>query len=191
MAELAVSIAIVDQDKVLLMQREDFEIWCLPGGVVEDGESLAQAALREAREETGLEVELTRLVGVYSAPRWRLSGLHVVVFAGRVVGGTLTPQPAEVIDLGYFTADALPEPLMIGQRQRILDALAGIGGGVASSLAAEWPLAPEMSRQELYALRDRSGLPRQQFYREQIQERVSDVQVGEVPPPERKERRGA
>ena len=47
----------------MLTQREDFEVWRLSGGVAEPGEILAQAAVREAKEETGLDVRLTRLVG--------------------------------------------------------------------------------------------------------------------------------
>jgi len=63
---LAASIAIIDNGRILLIQREDFRVWGLPGGDVNPGESLAQAAARETREETGLEVALTRLVGMYS-----------------------------------------------------------------------------------------------------------------------------
>ncbi len=62
---LGVTVAVIDEDRILLTKREDFEVWCLPGGGVDPGESVAQAAIREAREETGLEVQLTRLVGIY------------------------------------------------------------------------------------------------------------------------------
>jgi ADP-ribose pyrophosphatase YjhB (NUDIX family) len=69
MPTLGVNIAIRDHhNRVLLTRREDFDMWCLPGGGVEVGETLAQAARREAQEETGLQVALTRLVGVYSRP---------------------------------------------------------------------------------------------------------------------------
>ena len=59
------SVAILKDNRVLLTKREDFEVWCLPGGGVDPGESIPQAAIREAREETGLTVHLTRLVGLY------------------------------------------------------------------------------------------------------------------------------
>jgi ADP-ribose pyrophosphatase YjhB (NUDIX family) len=60
MINLGVNVAVIEDGRVLLTQREDFPVWCLPGGGVDPGESLAQAAVREVREETGLEVELER-----------------------------------------------------------------------------------------------------------------------------------
>jgi ADP-ribose pyrophosphatase YjhB (NUDIX family) len=63
MPTLGVNIAILDESsRLLLTRREDFDVWCLPGGEVEAGETLMQAALREAEEETGVRVRLTHLV---------------------------------------------------------------------------------------------------------------------------------
>ena len=115
MPMLGVTVAIIDGSQVLLTRREDFEIWCLPGGAVDDGESLAAAAIREAREEIGLEIELTRLVGIYSRPKgWHST--HLVLFAARVIGGALQPDPREVIEAGYFGLNALPAPLGISRK---------------------------------------------------------------------------
>jgi hypothetical protein len=136
----------------------------LPGGNVDAGESAAQAAVREAREETGLDVQLERLVGIYSMPRWGAGGAHVVVFAARPAGGTLQPQAGEVVAVRYFDPDALPEPLLDWHRQRILDVLNGVGGSVAWSQNVAWPFEPDVTRAALYELRDRSGLSRQEFY---------------------------
>jgi ADP-ribose pyrophosphatase YjhB (NUDIX family) len=160
---LGVNIAIFQDDKILLTKREDFEIWCLPGGGVDPNESLATAACREAFEETGVEVRLTHLVGVYSLPAW-LNGSHIVLFAAVPKGGALRLCPGETVDVGFFALNALPTDLMPNHIERIRDAVAGYGG----SLAVTQPGPPGQhiptSRQELYALRDRSGLSRAEFF---------------------------
>ena len=164
MPTLGVAVAILDDNRILLIKREDFEVWALPGGGVDAGESLAQAAVREAREETGLEVSLTCLVGVYSRPDWD-HGEHVVLFAAAPIGGCLLQDTdGEALDARYFARQDLPEALVPWHRQRICDALDGVGGGVAWSQTTIWPFAQGMTREEIYNLRDRSGLSRQQFY---------------------------
>jgi ADP-ribose pyrophosphatase YjhB (NUDIX family) len=180
MPTLGVNIAIFQDDKVLLTQRSDFEVWCLPGGEVDPGESLAQAARREAREETGLEVELTRLVGVYSRPGWLNGGMHVVLFAGRVVGGTLVAQESEVLHIDYFRLEELPDALVFGHRQRILDAMQGVGGSAAWVQAAEWPFPPSLTRQELYDRQARSGLSKREFYQQFVGRPVPNGEVREL-----------
>lgn len=162
---LGVDLAIIDPSgKVLLTKREDFEVWCLPGGGVDDGESAAQAAIREAREETGLDVELTSLVGVYSLPYGPRGGSHILLFSARPVGGALQLAPGETVDIGYFDPGALPEPLFFDQSHMIEDAIRGIGGSAARRLGLVWPFDASMTRWDIYAMRDASGLTRQAFY---------------------------
>ena len=75
---------------VLLVQRAihpSYGKWVFPGGYVDRGETLESAALREVREESGLVVRLTRLLGVYSFPD---NPVIVVAYAGDVTGGSLT-----------------------------------------------------------------------------------------------------
>jgi len=177
MPTLGVTVAVIYSNQILLTKREDFEVWSLPGGVVEDAESLAQAAVREIREETGLEVELTRLIGIYSRPRWRNGGSHNVLFAAKPIGGILQPQADEVIEAQYFDRHKLPEPLFYSHRQRILDAFNGIGGSVAYLQDTVWPFEREMTRQELYQLRDQSGLSRQAFYQQHFGDILKSADV--------------
>jgi 8-oxo-dGTP pyrophosphatase MutT (NUDIX family) len=177
MMQLGACVAIFQAGRLLLTQREDFEVWCLPGGHVEPGESLAQAAVREAREETGLEVELTRLVGMYyRLTGWSEGGVHVASFSARVAGGSLNPQPDEVLDARFFDPERLPEPLFWNHTQRIRDALDERASGLVRTQHLHWPFDGARSRQEVYDLRDRSGLSRQAFYRKHFGD--SEVEDG-------------
>ncbi len=74
---LVVAVAAVvldDAGRVLLIQRTDNDLWAIPGGAQDVGETTTAAAVREVREETGLDVEVTGLVGIYSDPR------HVIAY---------------------------------------------------------------------------------------------------------------
>lgn len=163
---LGVNISIIQNGKILLTKREDFEVWCLPGGAVDEGESIAQAAIRETREETGLIVELTRLVGLYSRPGWPGAG-HIASFLASPIGGQLKADPSEVIDMAYFAPDALPEDLLWWHKQRIADAFSGVCGVVWSQIV-DYPFDRELTRPEMYRLRDESGLSRRDFYFETL-----------------------
>jgi ADP-ribose pyrophosphatase YjhB (NUDIX family) len=177
---LAVNAAVIDDaGRVLLTQRDDFEVWCLPGGVVEEGESLAAAAVREVAEETGLEVRLTRLVGLYSRPR--LGGYHsLALFAAVQSGGSLRLDPSEVVEADWFAHDELPGDLLWGQRERIRDALSGVGGSIVRTIDRERPAIWPRNRQEWYDQRDHSGMSRSAFYGQLLDvlgDDASDVEV--------------
>ncbi|WP_433462710.1 NUDIX domain-containing protein [Spirillospora sp. CA-128828] len=58
-----------DNGEILMIRRTDNDNWALPGGAIDLGESVTQAAIRETKEETGIEIEITGLVGIYSDPK--------------------------------------------------------------------------------------------------------------------------
>ncbi|GAA4955902.1 NUDIX hydrolase [Actinoplanes utahensis] len=94
------AVVVNDDGAILLIRRSDNDNWALPGGGMDLGESLPQTAVRETAEETGIDVEVTGLVGIYTDPR------HVIlytsnnearqefsiVFTARPIGGTPTPS---------------------------------------------------------------------------------------------------
>lgn len=66
----SVNVAVEnDKGEILMIRRTDNDNWALPGGAVDLGESVTQAAIRETKEETGIDVEITGLVGIYSDPK--------------------------------------------------------------------------------------------------------------------------
>lgn len=118
---LGTACAVFNENgEILLSQRRDLEVWALPGGRLDKGERIEDAALREVREETGIEAEIVRPVGLYYVERWRRMN---VVFAGRATGGTLNGLTYETRDNRWFAPDALPET--ISRRVLVDDALNG------------------------------------------------------------------
>jgi ADP-ribose pyrophosphatase YjhB (NUDIX family) len=162
MPELSVVVAVIRGDAVLLTKREDFDVWCLPGGGPDANEPLDQAARREVREETGIEVALTRLVGICTKPFWGANGTHSIVFAARPLGDSFEPHPGEVADLGYFPHGQLPEPLLFEHRHYIQAAFAGSTGLVWHNPVRTPPMFAD--RAALYRWRDGLGVPRQQAF---------------------------
>jgi ADP-ribose pyrophosphatase YjhB (NUDIX family) len=127
-------VAAIIQDakgKILLQRRSDNGLWGLPGGSVEIGEFVRDAIIREVREETGLTVEVVRLIGVYSDPRLQIvrypdgNVVHYVstLYACRILTGTLQTCD-ETLDLKFFDPAHLPENLLPMHRVRIQDAMA-------------------------------------------------------------------
>jgi 8-oxo-dGTP pyrophosphatase MutT (NUDIX family) len=101
---------------ILLQQRRDNGLWCFPGGGVELGERVDQAMMQEVWEETGLQVQPTRVIGVYSDPvDWITypNGDQVKIartfFACRITGGVLKADVVESLDVRFFPPEKLPE----------------------------------------------------------------------------------
>jgi hypothetical protein len=111
-----------------------------------------------------LEIEITRLVGIYAMKNWTGEGHHKIVFAAKPVGGTITPQPSEVLEIGYFSRDAFPEPLAWWYRQPIHDAMNGVGGSATWKQRSPWPFDEPMSKAALMLRYEASELSRQEFF---------------------------
>lgn len=108
-----------EQKRVLLVHRRDYDLWNLPGGTLEDFESPANAVNREVKEETGLEVEVVKLLGVYNKEN---KNDIVFSFLCKVVGGEITLND-EADKIEYFEIDKLPANTVPKQVERIKDAL--------------------------------------------------------------------
>ena len=113
----AFAIIFNDEQKVLLCHRRDYDLWNLPGGQVEVGESPWDAVLREAKEETGLEVEISRLAGIYFKPK---ENEIVFSFLCAVLSGQLVLND-EADKIEYFSIDKLPPNTPPKQVERMKD----------------------------------------------------------------------
>ncbi|GAA4096562.1 NUDIX domain-containing protein [Actinomadura miaoliensis] len=107
---------VVENDKgeILMIRRTDNDNWALPGGAIDLGESVSQAAVRETKEETGIDVEITGLVGIYSDPKHVIhytSNDEVrqefsIVLIGRVIEGRPTTS-SESSEVKWIPAEML------------------------------------------------------------------------------------
>lgn len=102
------TIIATDGGRVVLVKRAiepGYGRWVFPGGYVDRGETLTSAAVREAREECGLEVRLDGLVNIYS---YAGRAPVIVVYAATPIGGTLCAADDECLETGEFSVDAIP-----------------------------------------------------------------------------------
>jgi ADP-ribose pyrophosphatase YjhB (NUDIX family) len=106
---LGTRVAVMnDSGEILLSKRGDFGTWALPGGRVDNHELIENTAIREVREETGLEVEIVRPVGLYyQQGRQRMD----ILYRAKAIGGELFKATEETLDNRFFKPDNLPEPL--------------------------------------------------------------------------------
>jgi 8-oxo-dGTP diphosphatase len=114
---LVPSVTVVARDergRVLLVRHADAGQWVAPGGSMEPGERPEQTALREMREETGLEVELVGILGVYGGPEFEVRYANgdrvayvMAVYEARVVAGRARPDGVETLELRWVDAGEL------------------------------------------------------------------------------------
>lgn len=126
--KVAVGTIISTGDSQLVLVRRAIEpgygLWVFPGGFVDRGEELPKAAIREAREESGLDIRLDRLVNIYSYPD---AAVIVVVYAATAMGGELCGDE-ECLETRLFSADNLPwdELAFQSTREALRDYLDGV-----------------------------------------------------------------
>ena len=133
--KVGVGVIVVDDSGwVLLEKRSDNGMWGLPGGGIEPGESVCETALREVKEETGLDIEITGLVGVYSEP-WTgrivtypdngdVRHLVDIVLISEMISGEMVIS-SESLDLRFFNPDSFPLDLVPPAIQPLEDFVAG------------------------------------------------------------------
>jgi len=128
----AAAIVFDAQRRILLHRRTDNGKWSLPGGMLEVGETAEQGVAREVREETGYEVRVVRLIGVYSDPKittvtyadGNTISYVSLLFECEVTGGA--PQlNDESSAIDWFSPADLPQPFVENHVPRVKDALAG------------------------------------------------------------------
>lgn len=106
-------ILVNEKNEILLQKRSDFNLWGLPGGAMEFGESAEEACAREFLEETGLKVKVKSLLGVSTNfiqhyPNGDVAQAVVIEFIVEIVEKTDEQGSSETLDLGYFSKDNLP-----------------------------------------------------------------------------------
>lgn len=114
----SVSVIVVDDQARFLLVRHtgDSDSWAVPGGAVEIGESPAQAAVREIREETGVHIGPPRLLEVLGGPDYEVTypngdqvAYVTTVYRADVAGGAPAPDQDEISELGWFAPAELPD----------------------------------------------------------------------------------
>jgi ADP-ribose pyrophosphatase YjhB (NUDIX family) len=120
----ASAVVVNDQGKIVLHRRSDNARWSIPGGAMELGESIAETAVREVKEETGLDVEVERLVGIYSDPGFvvaysdgEVRQQFSICFACRVTGGKVATSD-ESLEVAFFRPDDIDD-LPMGEAIRL------------------------------------------------------------------------
>jgi 8-oxo-dGTP pyrophosphatase MutT (NUDIX family) len=103
-----------DQGRVLMGLHSDRNIWVLPGGLIEPGETPADGAVRETWEETGLLIDVTDILGVYGGNELIVDYVNGdrasyvgIIFRGKIIGGALKADGVEILDVRYVAREDL------------------------------------------------------------------------------------
>jgi len=116
---LVVSVSIIRDGKVLMVKENKPAVrnkWNFPGGRIEQGEHILEAARREAKEETGYDIELTGTTGIYNFISDTNNQVILFHFIGEIIGGILQIDGSEIMDCTWITASELLIPGLIELR---------------------------------------------------------------------------
>lgn len=123
----AATALVLNRQNQLLLGRRSVEPaygeWCLPGGFIEIGETMEQAALRELKEEAGLEGRIIWFVGCFAQTSRQYGAVIVFGYQVEVLGGVLNPGD-DISELLYFDLDRMP-PVAFDSHRRLIDVLRG------------------------------------------------------------------
>ncbi len=119
---VACSALIERGGEYLLARRRDIGLWNLPGGGLEQGETVEDGLAREVMEEIGVAIRIVRLVGVYSKPQ---KNEIVLTFLCKLASDQEPSTSDEVAEVGWFQPSRLPHDTLPKHRQRITDAALG------------------------------------------------------------------
>lgn len=130
---LLASVAVIPEDdegRILLVKQSDSGRWATIGGAIEVDESPAEAAVREAREETGVEIELSRLIDCVGGPGFRIryangdeAAYVSIVYAARVAAGTPIADGSEVLEIAWFSSNDVEQLDLTDFNRRLLRAI--------------------------------------------------------------------
>jgi ADP-ribose pyrophosphatase YjhB (NUDIX family) len=168
MLALRVEAIITDNARVLLVQHPWLPAWQLPGGIVESHMDPAEYLGQLVEAQTGLQVRVGRLIGLYSRPNWRQEGDTTCLFSG-------LQRTRELLDKAnrhpaYFSPRALPDNILPWQVARIQDALENQQRPFVRSQEMHWPFESECYDDVLVSLIQNQGLSPQEAINEAMDE---------------------
>ncbi len=133
---------VVETDGGILLGRRAIEpgygLWCLPGGFVNYDEDPAEAAARECQEEINAPIEMTSLIGVYHVAKTDAPSMVVIAYRGRLVDGAEFSAGAEMLEVGVFRRDSLPQLAFPSHKAVLAEYL-------KSPASSAGPLAPRIA----------------------------------------------
>lgn len=140
------AVVFNEQREILLVQRADSGIWLYPTGWADVGYSASEIAVKEVREETGIECEPVRLIALLDGLRLGFTTvpLYSLVFLCRATGGELAAHPLETSAVGWFADEDMPRPLAGAEqwRRHAFRAIAGEDVGVLYDEPRDRPWEP-------------------------------------------------